>query len=214
MIHFATHGLLAGETATLSAAHAEPALVMSPPDVVTEEDDGLLTASEIAGLKLDADWVVMSACNTAGGGEQGAEALSGLARGVFDVGARALLVSHWPVNSYAAIRLTSPTFALMSQDKSIGRSEAFRRAVLALMSDEDRPWAAHPSVWAPSSSLARELRPNERDDRSRSGLWTTQFVSRFAWSGSFRTIDRHGGNRRSTVECCLQRNERRSPKPA
>ena len=149
VVHFATHGLLAGETAQLAKVHAEPALVMSPPKTATEEDDGLLTASEVAALKLDADWVVMSACNTAGGSEPGAEALSGLAKAFFYAGARALLVSHWPVNSYAATMLTSRTFAEMRKDKTIGRSEAFRRAMLALMSDKDRPWAAHPSVWAP-----------------------------------------------------------------
>ena len=149
IIHFATHGLLAGETSQLSKDHAEPALVFSPPDTPTEEDDGLLTASEIAALKLDADWVVMSACNTAGGGEPGAEALSGLAKAFFYAGARALLVSHWPVNSYAATMLTSRIFAEMKRDPSIGRSEALRRAMLALMSNEKRPWDAHPSVWAP-----------------------------------------------------------------
>ena len=56
VLHFATHGLLAGEAAQLGQARAEPALVLSPPDQPTEEDDGLLTASEVAGLKLDADW--------------------------------------------------------------------------------------------------------------------------------------------------------------
>ena len=69
------------------------------------------------------------------------------ARAFFYAGTRALLVSHWPVNSYAATMLTSRTFAEMRKDKDIGRSEAFRRAMLALMSDA--PWAAHPSVWAP-----------------------------------------------------------------
>ena len=97
IIHFATHGLLAGETAQFAKARAEPALVMSPPKAPTEEDDGLLTASEVAALKLDADWVVMSACNTAGGGEPGAEALRSRAR-VLLCGSPALLVSHWPVN--------------------------------------------------------------------------------------------------------------------
>ena len=149
VVHFATHGLLAGETAELAKNHAEPALVFSPPDSATVEDDGLLTASEIAGLKLDADWVIMSACNTAGGGEPGAEALSGLARAFFYAGARALLVSHWPVNSYAATMLTSRTFAELKRDPDLSRSEAFRRAMLALMNDKNRPWAAHPSVWAP-----------------------------------------------------------------
>jgi len=149
IVHFATHGLLAGETAQFAKAHAEPALVFSPPDTATDEDDGLLTASEVAGLKLDADWVVMSACNTAGGGAPGAEALSGLAKAFFYAGARALLVSHWPVNSDAATMLTSRTFAEMRTDPEIGRSEAMRRAMLALMSDAKRPWAAHPAVWAP-----------------------------------------------------------------
>jgi CHAT domain-containing protein len=149
VVHFATHGLLAGETEKLAEVRAEPALVFSPPDAASETDDGLLTASEVAGLKLDADWVVMSACNTAGGGEPGAEALSGLAKAFFYAGARALLVSHWPVNSYAATMLTSRTFAELKKEPAIGRSEAFRRAMLALMSDTERPWAAHPSVWAP-----------------------------------------------------------------
>ena len=122
IVHFATHGLLAGQTARLAQVHAEPALVFSPPDTATAEDDGLLTASEVAGLKLDADWVVMSACNTASGAEPGAETLSGLAKAFFYAGARALVVSHWPVNSYAATMLTSRTFAEMKKIRpSVGR---------------------------------------------------------------------------------------------
>ncbi len=77
--------------------NAEPGLLLTPPATATEEDDGYLTASEIAGLKLDADWVILSACNTAAGGAQGAEALSGLARAFIYAQARALLVSHWEV---------------------------------------------------------------------------------------------------------------------
>ena len=95
IVQFATHGLVAGDLSGL----AEPALVLTPPDVPTEANDGLLTASEIATLELNADWVVLSACNTAAGGRQGAEALSGLARAFFYAGARALLVSHWAVDS-------------------------------------------------------------------------------------------------------------------
>lgn len=118
--------------------------MFTPPDVATEDDDGLLTASEVAALKLDADRVVMSDCNTAGGGAPGAEALSGLARAFFYAGARALPVSHWPVESNAATMLTSPTFAEMRKDPAIGHSEALRRAMLALMSDSKA--SAHPSV--------------------------------------------------------------------
>ena len=105
-------------------------------------------------MKLDADWVVLSACNTAGGSEKGdTEALSGLARAFFYAGARALLVSHWYVDSDAAVKLTTKAFAAMRADPSIGRAEAMRLAVLAVMRDRSRPahWipAAHPAVWAP-----------------------------------------------------------------
>jgi CHAT domain-containing protein len=73
----------------------EPSLALTIPSEPSELDDGLLTASEVAQLKLNADWVVLSACNTAAGDKPGAEALSGLARAFFYAGARALLVSHW-----------------------------------------------------------------------------------------------------------------------
>ena len=93
IVHFATHGALAGQI----QGNSEAGLLLTPPAEPSEEDDGYLTASEIAGLKLDADWVILSACNTAAGGAQGAEALSGLARAFFYAQARALLVSHWEV---------------------------------------------------------------------------------------------------------------------
>ena len=116
---------------------------------------GYLSGSEIASLKLDADWVILSACNTAGGAGQGkaAEALSGLARVFFYAGSRALLVSHWEVNSDAAVKLVTGAAGALARNKSIGRAEALRRAMLAVMLDKTRPanWppAWHPSVWAP-----------------------------------------------------------------
>lgn len=144
VIAFATHGLLSGELPGL----AEPALVMTPPDIATPEDDGLLTASEVAGLKLSADWVLLSACNTAGSdGEPGAEGLSGLARAFLYAGARSILVSHWPVRDDAAARLTADAMAALGD--GTGRSEALRRAMLALMDDESDPSLAHPASWAP-----------------------------------------------------------------
>ena len=94
IVYFATHGLVAGDVKGL----AEPSLALSIPAQPTDEDDGLLTASEVAQLKLNADWVVLSACNTIAGDKPGAEALSGLARAFFYAGARALLVSHWAVD--------------------------------------------------------------------------------------------------------------------
>jgi len=149
VVHFATHGLLAGETETLAAIKAEPALILTPPQTATEEDDGLLTASEIAQLKLDADWVVLSACNTAAGesDKPGAEALSGLARAFFYAGARALLVSHWAVNSDATVTLITRTFDELRSGPAMGRAEALRRSMLALIGlGGDH---AHPSNWSP-----------------------------------------------------------------
>jgi CHAT domain-containing protein len=92
-LHFATHGTIAGEIEGAS----EPGLILTPPKAQSDVDDGYLSASEVAGLKLDAEWVILSACNTAAGGFEKAEALSGLARAFFYAGARALLVSHWGV---------------------------------------------------------------------------------------------------------------------
>jgi CHAT domain-containing protein len=140
IIGFATHALVAGDLSGI----AEPALVLTPPDIPTEADDGLLTASEIATLSLNADWVVLSACNTAAGNAGGAEALSGLARAFFYAGARALLVSHWAVYSRAATELTTKTFALMAANPNLGRAEAFRQSMLALI-EEGKP----PAYWAP-----------------------------------------------------------------
>ncbi len=69
IVHFATHSALAGQI----SGNSEPGLLLTPPAAPSAEDDGYLTASEIAGLKLDADWVILSACNTAAGGVEGAK---------------------------------------------------------------------------------------------------------------------------------------------
>ena len=145
VVYFATHGLVSGEIKGVG----EPALALTPPKAPNELDDGLLTASEVAQLKLNADWVVLSACNTIAGEKPGAEALSGLARAFFYAGARALLVSHWAVNSYAAARLTTSTFDILNADPKLGRAEALRRAMLAYMNDASNPKNAYPAYWAP-----------------------------------------------------------------
>jgi tetratricopeptide (TPR) repeat protein/CHAT domain-containing protein len=145
VVYFATHGLVAGEVKGLG----EPSLMLTIPSKPSEADDGLLTASEVAQLKLNADWVVLSACNTIAGDKPGAEALSGLARAFFYAGARALLVSHWAVDSNAAARLTTSTFNIMKSDSGLGRAEALRRAMLDYMNDASNPRNAYPAFWAP-----------------------------------------------------------------
>ena len=135
----------------------QPALALSSPTVTGETDaDGLLTMNEILGLKLDADIAVLSACNTAAADGEGAEALSGLGRAFFYAGARALLVSNWPVHSGATTDLMTRMFKSLSNDNTLSRSAALRRAKLQQIESgryvvEGRATFsyAHPIFWAP-----------------------------------------------------------------
>jgi CHAT domain-containing protein len=143
VLHFATHGVLPGQI----SANSEPGLILTPPTTGTARDDGFLSASEIAELKLDADWVILSACNTAGVGRAGTESLSGLARAFFYAQARAVLASHWEVESTATVRLITSTVGALQRDPSIGRAEALRRAMVGLM--DTKGALSHPQFWAP-----------------------------------------------------------------
>ena len=154
VIAFATHGLVPGDLDGLT----QPALALSAPQIAGVEGDGLLTVDEILGLKLDADWVVLSACNTAAGDGAGAEAVSGLGRAFFYAGARALLVSNWPVETTSARALTTAVFRRQAADPSLSRAEALRRTMLGLLDEGglSDPASgklvfsyAHPIFWAP-----------------------------------------------------------------
>ncbi|HYK78220.1 MAG TPA: CHAT domain-containing protein, partial [Micropepsaceae bacterium] len=145
VVYFATHGLLPGEL----HCQAEPALVLSPPAVAASstDADGLLEASEIAALRLNADLVVLSACNTAaaGGGRFGGGALEGLADAFFNAGTRAVLASHWEVPSAATSRLMTGVFQRYGQDHMRDLAEALRQSQLDLTRV---PATAHPFNWA------------------------------------------------------------------
>jgi CHAT domain-containing protein len=143
VLHFATHGALAGQV----RGTVEPGLIMTPPQQTSRDDDGYLSSSDISALKLDADWVVLSACNTAGGDKANSEAFSGLTRAFFYAGSRALLVTHWPVNSQAAVIITTGTTNALATQRDLGRAEAFRRSLVNLIGKGGA--YAHPSVWAP-----------------------------------------------------------------
>ena len=145
VLYFATHGLLPGEL----HCEAQPGLVLSPPTsaATSTESDGLLTASEISELRLNADLVVLSACNTAasGGTTLGGGALEGLADSFFAAGARAVLASHWEVPSAATQKLMTGVFARYAKDPSRDLAEALRQSQLALIA---QPATAHPFNWA------------------------------------------------------------------
>jgi CHAT domain-containing protein len=149
IVYFATHGLLAGDVADFAKLNAEPALVLSLPEKPTQFDDGLLTASEVAQLKLNADWVVLSACNTASGDKPGAEALSGLARAFFYAGGRSLLVSNWEVETRSAVALMVGTFAALAADPKLSHGEALQKAMLAVIENTQHSEWADPKYWAP-----------------------------------------------------------------
>lgn len=144
VLYFATHGLLPGEL----HCQAEPGLALSPAsDATSTSTDGLLTAGEIASLKLNADLVVLSACNTAagGGGHFGGGALEGLADAFFDAGARSVIASHWQVPSGATVQLMTGMFDRLGANRTAGLAEALRQSQLALIS---KPATSHPFNWA------------------------------------------------------------------
>ncbi len=153
VVMFATHGLVPGELDGLT----QPALAMSSPEVTGDKDDGLLTMDKVMSLKLDADWVVLSACNTASGEGSGSEAVSGLGRAFFYAGARALLVSNWPVDSVAARELMTDLFRRQQTGTAnLAKPEALRQAMMELMERGGMKVSgamtysyAHPLFWAP-----------------------------------------------------------------
>ncbi|USU07923.1 CHAT domain-containing protein [Sphingomonadaceae bacterium OTU29MARTA1] len=144
VISFATHGLKAGEVGV-----AEPGLVLTPPSMPSAADDGLLTASEITGLKLNAEWVILSACNTAAGDGIGQPALSGLARAFFFAGARSLLATHWPVRDDVAAEITVGAVSMQKATSGMNRAQALQRAMKNIRNDTRDPSRAFPSAWAP-----------------------------------------------------------------
>ncbi|MGY3506692.1 CHAT domain-containing protein [Bradyrhizobium sp. USDA 4471] len=157
VLAFATHGLLPGELNGLN----QPALALSAPTVWGGDGDGLLTMEEILALKLDADWVVLSACNTGLGDGAGAEAASGLGRAFFYAGTRALLVTNWSVHSQSARELVADLFKRQSDDKKLARGEALRQAMIAMIDGPGYTDSAgrtefayaHPLFWAPYSVI-------------------------------------------------------------
>lgn len=144
VLYFATHGLLP----TALRCQSEPALVLSPPaqPATNRDADGVLDASEVAQLHLNADLVVLSACNTAtAAGQFGGESLSGLAGAFFHAGARSVLASNWEVPSAQTVQLMTGVFERLGPNLNGGVAEALRQSQLALIA---KPETAHPFFWA------------------------------------------------------------------
>lgn len=149
IVHFAAHALLPTELACLN----QPTIIASAsgPDVRAS----LITAADVVGLRLDADLVVLSACNTAGpDGKSAGEAFSGLARAFFFAGTRALIATHWAVaDESTALLMLNTVLAIGGQGGRTPGPEALRQQQLDLVTSAGQGetparWA-HPFYWAP-----------------------------------------------------------------
>ena len=160
IIAFATHGLLPREV----GRGGEPGLVFTPPATASALDDGLLTASEAARLSLAAEWLILSACNTAASdGTPGSQSLSGLARAFLHAGAKAMLVSHWRVSDEVTAVLTVETMRLSRT--GLPKAEALRQAMIAVRTGQRadgstvpgwKEFWAHPAAWSPFVLVAAD----------------------------------------------------------
>ena len=153
IVAFATHALVPGDLDGLS----QPAIALCSPTITGENEDGLLTLDEILKLKLNADWVILSACNTGAADGAGAEAASGLGRAFFYAGTRAILVSMWPVETSSARKLTTGLFQYQKEDSKLTRAKVLQKSMIDLidspgLKDNDIGKIvtsyAHPLFWA------------------------------------------------------------------
>ena len=153
VVAFATHGLVPGEISGLD----QPALAMANPALTKDtENDGFLTLEEVLGLKLNAEWVVLSACNTGSADGNASEAVSGLGRAFFYAGTRSLLVSSWAVETVSARLLTTGLFRQQASHPAMSRAEALRQSMLAVMKSTTDDYS-HPAFWGPFSLIGDGL---------------------------------------------------------
>jgi CHAT domain-containing protein len=124
-------------------------LALTTPDSPSDFDDGLLTASEIAQLRLNADWVVLSAANTAAADKPGADDFSSFVNAFFYAGARSVIVSHWDIDDAATTRLMIGTFRVSARDPKLSHAEALRQSMLAMIDGAKSDDEADPRLWAP-----------------------------------------------------------------
>ncbi|WP_133254216.1 CHAT domain-containing protein [Phenylobacterium deserti] len=144
-LSFATHGLIRDDLQGL----AEPALVFTPVSAADPNDDGLLTASEIADLNLRARFVALSACNTANFDmTQMAQDLPALSSAFAVAGTPSTLGTLWPVNSETGKQVVTGLFARL-RDQGLGPAEALAQAQRSFLAAPPSRAYLHPRFWAP-----------------------------------------------------------------
>jgi CHAT domain-containing protein len=136
-IHLATHGLL-DDFEGLGV----PGAIALAPSGNGEPNDGLLTASEISDMKLSAELVVLSACNTGRGWVTG-DGVIGLSRSLITAGVPSVLISLWSVPDTSTAELMTEFYRNMQQ-KKLDKAQALRQAMLTTMKTHPNPrnWAA------------------------------------------------------------------------
>ncbi len=148
ILHFATHALLPSDLPCAS----EPAIVTSAPAGAKSANRAMLTSSDVTNLHLDADLILLSACNTGGSdGRAGGEALTGLARSFFYAGARGLMVTQWSVNDQVSAYLVASTLQDLKSGEDGGSASSLRAAQLALINGAGHGMPANlanPFFWA------------------------------------------------------------------
>lgn len=164
ILHFATHALLPAEL----RCQNEPAIVTSVPPNARDASGTMLRASDIVGFDLDANAVILSACNTGGPGIGGGESLSGLARAFFFAGARSMLVTYWSISDQTSAFLVADTLRRFASGEEAGLGDALRAAQLGILATAGKGLPAdlaHPFYWAPFA-LIGESRTNRHLARS------------------------------------------------
>ncbi|SAK86303.1 CHAT domain-containing protein [Caballeronia ptereochthonis] len=141
VVLFATHGIVAGEVpgwrkSGLALAYEGRGL-----------SDSVLTADDIVTLRLNADWVILSACNTGFVTGAAGDAVSELSRAFFAAGARSMLVTQWAVESRSATEVTTGLFRTYADDPSLSKSEALARTERDMASGKDGGLYRHPYFW-------------------------------------------------------------------
>ena len=142
IIHLATHGFSLPDFPQLSGV----AMTIFP--VMRNGEDGYLTAPEIAKLDMNADMVVLSACETALGKIYGGEGVAGLTQSLLEGGANAAMVSLWPVNDAGTMYFMTGLYQL-TEKQGMSYPDAVNEMKRRFISGEFGEFFADPQIWAP-----------------------------------------------------------------